>query len=356
MGWKRGRALASATAAGLIGILFAQYATTADAVPTPTPSPSASTTSAQPSAAKPTTVADAAAQVKKLEVEAGDIGEQYNDAQDALDAGRARLKVLRDDIALQQKKVDQLSEQAQAIALAQFRSRDIDTTVQIFTSGDPETMMAKLSTVNKVDENMDQILADQQAEQANLTDMQRSAQAEVTALAGQEEKMAELKKQADDKVAAAKALYNTLSAEEQARLNDEDGESATSDPGDYADASARIQTAIKYALSKVPGSQYVWGASGPRGFDCSGLMLASYRAAGISLPHSSKAQSRVGRSVSKSQLKPGDLVFFYHPIHHVGMYIGGGKFVHARNTRADLVVQSLASYPAPWAGARRVLN
>jgi cell wall-associated NlpC family hydrolase len=356
MGWKHGRVFASATAAGLAGLLFVQFGATANAVPSPAPTPNASMTATQSASAKPTTVADAAAQVKKLEDEAAEIGEQYNDAQDALDAGTARLKVLQDDIALQQKKVDQLSAQAQAIALAQFRSRDIDTTVQIFTSGDPETMMAKLSTVNKVDENMDQILADQQAEQANLTDMQRSAQAEVAALADQEQQMAELKKQADDKVADAKALYNTLSAQEQARLNASDGESATSDPGDYADASARIQTAIKYALGKVPHSQYVWGASGPSGFDCSGLMLASYRAAGISLPHSSQAQSHLGRAVSKSDLKPGDLIFFYHPVHHVGMYIGGGKFVHARNTRADLVVQSLASYPAPWAGARRVLN
>lgn len=354
MGWKYGRVFASATAAVVTTILFVQFGTTANAVPSPTPNPSPS--AAQPAAAKPTTAADAAAQVKKLEDEAAEIGEQYDAAQDALDAGQARLQVLRDDIARQQKKVDQLSAQAQAIALAQFRSRDIDTTVQIFTSGDPETMMAKLSTVNKVDQDMDQVLADQQAEQANLTDMQRAAEAEVSALADQEQKMADLKKQIDTKVADAKQLFSTLSAQEQAQVDDSDGDTTTSDPGDYADASARIQTAIKYALSKVPNGQYVWGASGPNGFDCSGLMLASYRAAGISLPHSSQAQSHLGRAVSKSELKPGDLVFFYHPVHHVGMYIGGGKFVHARNTRADLVVQSLASYPAPWAGARRILN
>jgi cell wall-associated NlpC family hydrolase len=203
---------------------------------------------------------------------------------------------------------------------------------------------------------MDAVLANQQAQQANLTDMQRSAEAEVAALADQEQKMADLKKQAQDKLSAAEAVLNTLTAQQQAALNASDGGSATSDPGDYADASARIQTAIKYAISKVPGSQYVWGASGPSGFDCSGLMLASYRAAGISLPHSSQSQSHLGRAVDKADLKPGDLIFFYHPVHHVGMYIGGGKFVHARNTRADLVVQSLASYPAPWAGARRILN
>jgi len=356
MGSKHGRALASATAAVVTTLVLAQFCATADAAPTPTPNPKPTAAAAASPAAKPTTVADAAAQVKALEDEASMIGEQYDAAQDALDAGKERLKVLQADIDLQQKKVDELSAQAQAIALAQFRSRDVDTTVEIFTSGDPETMMAKLSTVSKVNEDMDAVLANQQAEQANLTDMQRSAEAEVAALADQEQKMADLKKQADAKLSDAQALLNTLTAEEQAKLNESDGGSATSDPGDYADASARIQTAIKYALSKVPGSQYVWGAAGPSGFDCSGLMLASYRAAGISLPHSSQSQSHLGRAVSKSDLKPGDLIFFYHPVHHVGMYIGGGKFVHARNTRADLVVQSLASYPAPWAGARRILN
>jgi len=60
--------------------------------------------------------------------------------------------------------------------------------------------------------------------------------------------------------------------------------------------------------------------------------------------------------VSRSELKPGDLIFWYHPVHHVGMYIGNGKIVHARNTRADLVIQTLSSYPAPWAGARRIVG
>jgi cell wall-associated NlpC family hydrolase len=85
-------------------------------------------------------------------------------------------------------------------------------------------------------------------------------------------------------------------------------------------------------------------------------MLASYRSVGISLPHSSRAQAGLGRAVSRSELKPGDLIFWYHPIHHVGMYIGNGKIVHARNTRSDLVIQTLASYPAPWAGARRIVG
>ena len=134
--------------------------------------------------------------------------------------------------------------------------------------------------------------------------------------------------------------------------------SASWDPNelDGVSANARALGAIRYATSKVKIGQYVWGSSGPTGFDCSGLMQAAYRTVGISLPHSSRAQANVGRAVSRSELKPGDLIFWYHPIHHVGMYIGNGKIVHARNTRVDLVIQTLASYPAPWAGARRVVG
>ena len=352
MGWKYGRGLAAATAAGVTTVLVMQLGATASAAPSPAPSPGP----AAGATAKPTTAAGAAAQVKSLEDQASQIGDDYAAAEDALDAGRARLKATRDDIAAQQQKVDRLSAQAQAIALAQFRSRDLDTTVQIFTSGDPETMMARLSTVDKVDADMKRVLADQQAEQANLTDMQRAAEAEVAALADQEQRMAELKKQADVKLAEAKQLYSTLSAAARSRINRSDGGPATSTPADYADAGARIQTAIKYALSKVPNGQYVWGATGPNSFDCSGLMLAAYRAAGISLPHSSRAQARLGKAVARSELKAGDLVFFYSPIRHVGLYIGGGKMVHTRNPRTDVVLQSLASYPAPWAGARRILN
>ena len=182
--------------------------------------------------------------------------------------------------------------------------------------------------------------------------------AEVSALADQEQKLAEVKQDLQDKADAAQALVLQLTEQQRAELEAAEGGTSTFDASelDSATVNAKIIAAIKYATSKVPNSQYVWGASGPNGFDCSGLMLASYRSVGISLPHSSRSQASVGRAVSKDELKPGDLIFWYHPIHHVGMYIGNGKIVHARNTRSDLVIQTLASYPAPWAGARRVIG
>jgi cell wall-associated NlpC family hydrolase len=119
-----------------------------------------------------------------------------------------------------------------------------------------------------------------------------------------------------------------------------------------AAASSAAQTAVNTALAQV-GDRYVYGATGPNSFDCSGLTSFSYKAAGISLPRTSKAQSTFGTPVSKANLQPGDLVFFYSPVSHVAMYIGNGQIVHALNSSKPVQVMKLDSMPS-YAGARRV--
>jgi peptidoglycan DL-endopeptidase CwlO len=88
------------------------------------------------------------------------------------------------------------------------------------------------------------------------------------------------------------------------------------------------QAVVSNALSKL-GKPYRWGAAGPNAFDCSGLVKWSFGSAGRALPRSSRAMAGAGTPVSKANLQPGDLVFFYKPISHVGIYIGNGKIVHA---------------------------
>ena len=119
-----------------------------------------------------------------------------------------------------------------------------------------------------------------------------------------------------------------------------------------AAASSAAQTAVNTALAQV-GDRYVYGATGPNSFDCSGLTTFSYKAAGVSLPRTSKAQSGFGAPVSKANLQPGDLVFFYSPVSHVAMYIGNGQIVHALNSSKPVQVMKLDSMPS-YAGARRV--
>lgn len=118
---------------------------------------------------------------------------------------------------------------------------------------------------------------------------------------------------------------------------------------------AKANTVIKAAKSRVAKGQYRWGAAGPNNFDCSGLMIWSFRKIGIKLPHSSRAQSSKGVKVAKKNLKPGDLVFFYSPVSHVALYIGDGKIVHARNTRDDLEISNLKRY-GHYHSARRVIR
>lgn len=110
-------------------------------------------------------------------------------------------------------------------------------------------------------------------------------------------------------------------------------------------------TAMTNALGKL-GAPYRWGATGPNAFDCSGLVTWAYRTAGVTLPRTSRAMSKVGVPVSRGELQPGDLVFFYRPVSHVGIYIGDGKIVHASNKRNPVKISEIARMP--FNSARRV--
>jgi cell wall-associated NlpC family hydrolase len=314
----------------------------------PTPTPAASNPSPTP-----TTVKDAKAQVEEIEDEISAIEEDWEEAKINLEAGQKRVELLQADIEAKRAEVEGLAAQARAIALIRFQGRGVDTTAQIFTSADPGSLIGQLSTASKVDENMNNTLQSHLAEQANLSDMEKLLDAEVASLAAEEERIAKLDAKYKKRLADANALVAKLTAAEQAALA---AKNVSFSLAEIPDAPARIKKIIAYAVSHVPGGQYVTGGSGPINFDCSGFTMASYRAAGISLPHSSRAQSTLGTPVAKSDLKPGDLIFWYHPVHHVGLYIGNGKIAHARNPRNDLVIQSLNSYPAPYAGARRIIG
>ena len=191
------------------------------------------------------------------------------------------------------------------------------------------------------------------------------------------------KQEVDQKLAAAEALLGSLKAAERKKLdaalaakraaseaaarraqaeasraaasshrNSGSGGNRYSNGGGSAGGgspSSRARIAVAYALSKV-GHPYVAGAAGPYAFDCSGLTMAAYRAAGVSLPHYSYSQFDVTRRVSRGDLRPGDLVFYFgYGAHHVSMYIGGGMMVSASNPRDG--VEVIAAW-GPWYGSR----
>lgn len=116
-------------------------------------------------------------------------------------------------------------------------------------------------------------------------------------------------------------------------------------------ASSAATTALSFAMAQL-GKAYVWGGNGPTAYDCSGLTTAAYKYAGIAIPRTSYAQFTVGTAVTLANLQPGDLVFYYTGISHVGMYIGNGRIVHAANPSRGVVTDSVTSMP--FMGGRRI--
>ncbi|MFB7058983.1 C40 family peptidase, partial [Streptomyces vinaceus] len=123
----------------------------------------------------------------------------------------------------------------------------------------------------------------------------------------------------------------------------------SSAPPAPADGS-RAARAVAFAYGAI-GKPYVWGATGPGSFDCSGLTQAAWRSAGVSLPRTTYTQINAGQRVSRDQLAPGDLVFFYSGVTHVGLYIGNGQMIHAPRPGSTVRVAPIDSMP--WAGASR---
>ena len=167
-------------------------------------------------------------------------------------------------------------------------------------------------------------------------------------MAALEKQLAKEQAAVQDKLAEAKDQLGQLKEDEREELLA--SRSGTVRLPTDVPASGRAGAAVQYALAQV-GDAYVYGAAGPDAFDCSGLTMMAWAQAGVSLPHSSSAQYSSGPHIATSDLQPGDLVFYYSPISHVGMYIGNGLIVHAANPGACVLVAGL--YSMPYSGAVR---
>jgi len=136
-----------------------------------------------------------------------------------------------------------------------------------------------------------------------------------------------------------------------AQANTSGGPAAVAAPAVAPNQAA--QTVVDTALAQQ-GKAYAWGGAGPNSFDCSGLVQYAYKAAGVSLPHSSRMQSTMGTPVSRANLQPGDLVFFYSPVSHVAIYIGNGQIVQASTYGQPVAVTNLDYMPG-YNSARRIV-
>ena len=226
--------------------------------------------------------------------------------------------------------------------------------VAAFLTGESATdVVQQMTTLDVLADRTDSLLSEVAAAQRAAEEAQAAAdEAAAQAAAG----LAELERQQAEvqaRVDQYEADFERLTAEEQAAVTTALAGPSLGVPSDLAAApSEAAATVVETALAQL-GDPYVWGASGPDEFDCSGLTQYAYASVGMSLPHSSSAQSGMGRPVSRAQLQPGDLVFFYEPVSHVGIYIGNGRMVHARTYGQPVAVTSVDMNG--YASARRLL-
>ncbi|MFF4798185.1 NlpC/P60 family protein [Streptomyces sp. NPDC001351] len=303
------------------------------------------------------------AEVDRLYQEAEAATEKYDGAKEQADAAERRLSTLRDEAARKADRLNSARDELGSIAAAQYRDGGLDPALQLALSDDPDHYLEGAEFVDRAGTRQAAAMADVREQLREIEQLRGAARIE---LAGLRSRQAELKrdeKTITGKLDAARRLVSRLSAAERARLGDGADRASRSGAGTRdglvslgsATAEApdsRAAAALSYAYSKL-GSPYVWGATGPDAFDCSGLVQAAYRSAGISLPRTTYAQIDAGRRVSRSELAPGDLVFFYSGISHVGIYIGNGMMIHAPNPSEPVKVAPVDEMP--FAGATRVV-
>ncbi len=290
---------------------------------------------------------DVQARVDKLYHQAEQAQERYNDAKLELVSLQRDLDLLEADQGRQDKRLDAVREQVQDAVVRQYEGQTMDAVGQVVLSEDPQKFLATLSTMSAFNDMQDQLFDDYATELKSL-DIRSDATAKRAAeVAEIEEKLAAEKEAVDDRLAEAEALLDRLKEEEREEILSRGN--TTRLPSDVP-ASGRAAAAVQYALAQV-GDAYVYGAAGPSAFDCSGLTMMAWAQAGVGLPHSSSAQYGSGPHIAMSDLQPGDLVFYYSPISHVGMYIGNGMIVHAANPSTGVVVSSVSSMP--YSGAVR---
>jgi peptidoglycan DL-endopeptidase CwlO len=339
--------------------------------------------------AEPTQIGSKRAQAQQVLAQIQAMDAQMEKAVEAYNAANVRLDQIKHDLEVNQARLETAKKnlvkaraQVSARLVALYTSNEPDTLSIIFGASSLGDLIERIDSANRIADEDARIAAEVKQYR---NEVQTRQQALVKAQADQVEVVAERaahRAAVQSQLAERQALYSSikdqiaqLEAAEQARQarlaaqaraaakkqqsapspapapapSSSSGGSSGSSPPPPATHSSVVSIALQYL-----GVPYVWGGASPSGFDCSGLTMYAYAKVGVYLPHNAAMQYGMGTPVSRSQLAPGDLVFF-NGLSHVGMYIGGGRFVHAPHTGDVVKISSLSEYwyAATYVGARR---
>ncbi|GAA5042247.1 C40 family peptidase [Streptomyces similanensis] len=282
--------------------------------------------------------------------------EKYNGAKEKQEKLQKEISTIQDNVARGQQDLNKLRDGIGSMAAGQYRTGGIDPSLQLFLSADPDDYLDKASTLDQVSGQQADGLKKIQDKQRELAQERAEAGAKLKDLSATRTELGNKKKEVQSKLAEAQKLLNSLTAQEKAALTAEQNRASraseraalnsdTGNPGKISAGSGRAGAAFSAAQSKI-GSAYVYGATGPSSFDCSGLTSWAYAQAGVSIPRTSESQANIGQRIySQSQLQVGDLVFFYGDLHHVGLYAGNGQVLHAPHTGAVVRYEAIGNMP-----------
>jgi cell wall-associated NlpC family hydrolase len=313
-------------------------ATAALALVVPGGSSAAQTTAPKPNL---TTLVAAA---KQLEFQINALSEQYDGLRIQLTRAQADARIA-ENAAARGASALTVSQQAVAqLAAENYMNSGLDPTLQALTAGNPDQFLNQASTITELDQ---------------------SSGAKVNTLSNEVSQALRAKQTADQQVAAAKALQTQMNAKKQAidaKIDVINGAAMKqamavfTQTGNYPNISIPTANtvgaqALQAAMTRR-GDPYIWGAAGPAEFDCSGLVVWAYAQEGIALPHYTGSLWNSGVHVARADLEPGDLIFFFADISHVGIYVGNGLMIDAPDFGQTVKVEPV--YWSAYVGAVRI--
>jgi peptidoglycan DL-endopeptidase CwlO len=284
------------------------------------------------------------AQAKQLEFQINSLSEQYDGLRIQLTRAKANAQIAQQAASRGQAALAVGQQAIAQLAAANYINSGLDPTFQALTTGDAAQFLSQASAIAEMDQ---------------------SSGVKVSALSQQVTQALRDKQTAEQQIAAVNAVETQMNAKKKLILAKIDTVNSAAmkqamtifeQTGQYPKVTIPTANtvgaqALQAALSRL-GDPYVWGAVGPGEFDCSGLVMWAYAQVGISLPHYTGSQWDSGVHVSRNDLEPGDLVFFFSNISHVGMYIGNGLMIDAPNFREVVRVEPI--YWSAFAGAVRI--
>ncbi|MFH8237319.1 NlpC/P60 family protein [Streptomyces sp. NPDC018321] len=346
------------------------------------------TASATPSDEDKPSLEEVEKKVDDLYRQAGSATEKYNAAKEKTAKQRKRVNNLLDDVAQRTQKLNEAREELGSFASAQYRTgAALPQTATFLLADSPQDYFDQNQLMSRLTGRQKDAVDDYVTQQSETMKKRREATESLETLTDSQNDLKTAKATVQKKLATARELLSELTAEEKARLaaiekkkqeeaarkaaelakqqaeererqqrereqadrqeSGSGGSGGTSSGTGTTEPSApdasygtKAEKALAFARAQI-GKPYVWGATGPGSYDCSGLTQAAWKAAGVTLPRTTYDQVDAGTTVPVSQAQPGDLVFFYDDLSHVGLYIGNGMMIHAPKPGAYVREESI---------------